>query len=392
MEEKRIDELLNEELIISSEEIRKTEKTINHRMNQKILTKSFIVSMIVVLIAGCSIFGIQRYQDFIQEKNAFHLSDLEQVTENIFSYEFDKQQAEVMNAYAYANAYVTLFYPGWISRKDQVYLSKEPEKIHYGIYEIEATLIHLFDMSASGGRNHALSNQKIQIHGSNLYIHEMNLMETMFQNYKNKGNSLEEIRLDDNEVDEMKTEIEKLPETSIVMLDIMFDESMALDEVLKYQQYHEDSRVVYAVTHINSWDSQFDGTAEYELGPYGFNLFEGFTSVQVNDDYQEKYPSLTLSETFSYTDYETFWSELPSVTAKQLEEHYLSCMKLLVNNELAGQRHSDLQNVISDIEENGVQVMGVRIYATQTDALEWFENENTKSIALMDVKLSKYQK
>ena len=104
------------------------------------------------------------------------------------------------------------------------------------------------------------------------------------------------------------------------------------------------------------------------------------------------YPSLTLSETFSYTNCEKFWNELPNVTAVQLKDHYLSCMKLLVNNDLIGQGTEDFIKIIEDVEENGVQVRGFRVYATQEDALEWFENTNVKSIALMDVKLSKYQK
>ena len=67
-------------------------------------------------------------------------------------------------------------------------------------------------------------------------------------------------------------------------------------------------------------------------------------------------------------------------------------MKLLVNNDAAKWYEEDLIKIIADVEANGVAVHGFRNYATQEDALELFDEDNVKSIVLMDVKLSKYQK
>jgi len=62
-----------------------------------------------------------------------------------------------------------------------------------------------------------------------------------------------------------------------------------------------------------------------------------------------------------------------------------------VNNHIAWCR-DDLMKIIADVEENGVQIKGMRIYASQKDALELYDHENVRSIMIQDVKLSKYQK
>ena len=87
-----------------------------------------------------------------------------------------------------------------------------------------------------------------------------------------------------------------------------------------------------------------------------------------------------------------FWHRIQNYNEEMLINHYLSCMKLLVNNDVAKWYEEDLIKIIADVEANGVAVHGFRIYVTQEDALELFDEDNVKSIVLMDVKLSKYQK
>ncbi len=391
MEEKRLDELLNEEMTMNEEEIKRTEKIINKKMNQRIFGRSLTTSIAVVLLAVCMLLGLLRYHDYIQDKNSFHLSDWEMVVEVDEFFEMDEKRLEVMNAYAYINSYVALFCPGFIATKDQV-KQFELNKLDYGSYEIEAELINLFNLSAADGNITNVDSQQtlIPISWSNIWIEDTNkhdLIETRYQTYRQNGWTLGRNSIPEEETKTMKEETEKLPETSIVMLDITLKNPMTLTEILEYQKEHLDSRVVYVTTHVSD---------EY-VEPYGFSLFEGWSIVDVNDDYQDEYPSLLLSgkrpgDRWISTNKAYFWHSLPDYDEEMLIDHYLSCMKLLVNNDAAKWYEEDLIKIIADVEENGVSVKGFRIYATQDDALELFENENVKSIVLQDVKLSKYQK
>ena len=395
MEEKRLDELLNEELNINDEEIRKIEKIINRKMNQKILKKALIVSLVVVLVTGGIIVGAKKYNDYVLEKNAFHLSDWEMVVEVPWLENAEQQQLEVINAYMYVNSYLTLFYPGYIATKTQA-AYYEPYEIGYGTYQIEAEIIDLFELTASNGnvQNTSISQTKVHISHSNIWFEDstppLALEETKFQTYRQKGYSLGEVKLSEEDMLDMKDEIENLPETSIVMLDVMLHESMTLDQLLDYQSNHDDSRVVYVTTHYEDWTKE-DRTFDYPE-PYGFNLMEGYNIAEIKDEYKDIYPSLSLSEEWDSISKANFWYSLPDYDEEILTEHYLSCMKLLVNNDAAKWYEEDLIKIIADVEENGVSVKGFRIYATQEDALELFEDENVKSIVLQDVKLSKYQK
>ena len=398
MEEKRLDELLNEEMNINDEEmnindeeIRKTEKIINKSLNNRIFGKSLTVSVTVVIAAACLVLGLFRYHDYVQEKNAFHLSDWEMVVEVDDFYNMDEARLEVINAYAYINAYVTLFCPGFIATKDQV-KPNEPVKVDYGTYQIEAELIDLFDLTASNANITNVDSEQtmIPVSWSNIWIEDTNqhdLIETKYQSYRHNGWSLGRNSVTEEEMGQMKEEVLLLPETSIMMLDVTLNNSLTVTEILEYQNNHLDSRIVYVTTHVSD---------EYNE-PYGFNLFEGWSIIDVNEEYMDDYPYLILDgkkpgDRWASTSKANFWHSLPDYDEEILTEHYLSCMKLLVNNDAAKWYEDDLIKIIADVEENGVTVKGFRIYATQEDALKLFEDENVKSIVLQDVKLSKYQK
>ena len=398
MEDKRMDELLNEEIKVNDFEIKETEKIINQKMNRRIIGKSLVVSIVVVIIVICLALGVFAYHHYLQEKNAFHLSDWEMVVEVPWNEDIKQEQLEVMNAYTYVDAYITLFYPGFISTKTQA-AHYEPYDITYGTYQIEAEIIDLFDLTASNGNieNASINRTKVHISWSNIWLEDsipsLSLDETKFQMYRQNGYSLGEAKVPEEDLLRMKVEVEQLPKTSIVMMDVMLNDAMTIDALLEYQRMHLDSRVVYVTTHYSDWADFEENEYEYSH-PYGFNLFEGMNIVDVRDEYKDKYPYLTLSgnNVYAITNKANFWHYLPDYNEEMLTQHYLSCMKLLVNNDVAKWYKDDLKLIIEDVEENGVSVKGFRIYATQDDALELFENANAKSIVLQDVKLSKYQK
>jgi len=379
MEEKRLDELLNEEMTMNEEEIKRTEKIINKKMNEKILRRSLIVSLVVVLITVACIAGVRKYQNYLEDKNAFHLDELE-MTLGVRGIEgWTQEQIEEMNAFIYAHAYTTLFYPGKVLSKGQNSISGI-EKLEPGIYQFSAWMTDLFEISYSYGNDEIV---KIEISESDFVIGEYSYLENgrIFQNALIQ-NSFFEDGID------MHDEIESLPETSIVSLDVMFHEAVSIDELLEYQKNHMDSRVIYAVTHCNNIESSEENWDR----PYGFNLYEGNTYwAKMSWDTWTNYPSLTLNEDSAFLPSNNLWRTLPDYTSKELENHYLSCMKLLVNNNVTWCR-DDLMKIIADVEENGVQVRGMRIYASLKDALELYDHENVQFIMIQDVKLSKYQK
>lgn len=374
MDEKRLDELLNEEMTMNEEEIKRTEKIINKKMNEKILRRSLIVSLVVVFITAACVAGVRKYQNYLEDKNAFHLDELEMTLGVRGTEGWTQEQIEEMNAFVYAHAHTTLFYPGMVLSKDDNALSGI-EKVAPGIYQFSVRITDLFEVPFSGGY---IESVKVEIRESSLEICDYSYFERgrIVQNAQNHYSYTD-----------MRNEIESLPETSIVSLDVMFHEALSMDELLEYQKNHLGSRVIYAVTHCSDPES----SQEDWIRPYGFNLYEGNTySAKMSWDTWTNYPSLTLNEDSMFS-IGSLWKSIPDYTSKELEAHYLSCMKLLVNNHIAWCR-DDLMKIIADVEENGVQVRGMRIYASQKDALELYDHENVRSIMLNDVKLSKYEK
>ncbi len=377
MEEKRLDELLNEEMTMNEEEIKRTEKIINKKMNEKILRRSLIVSLAVVLITAACIAGVYKYQNYLEDKNAFHLDELEMTLGARGIEGWTQEQIEEMNAFIYAHAHATLFYPGMVLSKGDNSISGI-EKVAPGIYRFSVLITDLFEVPFTGGH---IETVKVEIRESSLDIGDYSYSERgrITQNTE----YLSHFGWDTD----MRNEIESLPETSIVSLDVMFHEALSMDELLEYQRNHMDSRVIYAVTHCSNPES----SQEDWIRPYGFNLYEGNTySAKMSWDTWTNYPSLTLNEDSLFS-IGSLWKSIPDYTCKELENHYLSCMKLLVNNHIVWCR-DDLIKIIADVEENGVQVRGMRIYASQKDALELYDHENVRSIMIQDVKLSKYQK
>lgn len=377
MEEKRLDELLNEEMTMNEEEIKRTEKIINKKMNEKILRRSLIVSLVVVIITAACIAGVRKYQNYLEDKNAFHLDELE-MTLGVRGIEgWTQEQIEEMNAFIYAHAYTTLFYPGMVLSKGVNAISGV-EKVAPGIYQFSAWMTDLFEVPFLGGNSEAV---QVEISESNLDIGDYSYFER-----GRIAQNVQYLSYYDWNTD-MYNEIESLPETSIVSLDVMFHETVSMDELLEYQRNHIDSRVIYAVTHCSDSES----SQEDWIRPYGFNLYEGDTYwAKMSWDTWKNYPSLTMNEDGGFS-VSLLWGTIPDYTSKELENHYLSCMKLLVNNHIAWCR-DDLMKIIADVEENGVQIKGMRIYASQKDALELYDHENVRSIMIQDVKLSKYQK
>ncbi|MBE6114918.1 MAG: hypothetical protein E7191_07565 [Erysipelotrichaceae bacterium] len=389
MEDKRIDELLENEMMIDVEDMKRTEKMIERGMSKRIIRKSLIVSIVVVLVFGCVIIGKQRMDAYFAEKNAFHLSDYEMVVDDpTYGYTFDQRELEVMNAFVYMNTYLSLFYPGIIASKEQPNFN-EPYQLDYGSYEIDAYIYDLFEVSAAGSdvelRREA--QHRVLISNQNIWLDEWAGKEVSYQSYKQQGRSLGSVWISEEQRNDMLHEIQQLPDTAIVSLDVMLSESVTLDEVLEYQRSHTDSRVVYVVTYYDEdWDEEL---LNY---PYGFSLVQGMAWAKLSYEVAEKYPNLILSDRYHNTDVNDFWSDLPEYTSEELVEHYLSCMKLLVNNEAGLYYDEELSLIIDDVEENGVEVHGYRIFASKEDALALYEDENVNTIVIKDVKYSKYQK
>ena len=389
MEEKRLDELLNEESDSNIEEMRQLEKTVSKRMNEKITRRSLVVSLAVALVIGLCIFGVQQFHDYRMDKDAFHMDEWENLLRDVSYSEWIQEKKDELNAYVYATAHTALTYPGMVLSKDNVSFAGI-EKLDYSIYQFRGNFVDLFDVSALG-KVEKDSETNVQISYSDIvFPFEYAKNETMFQSYPGVWFSLGDITMNDEQLLMMLEEVQRVPKSSILELDVMLNESITVEQLLEYQRSHEDSRVVYAVTHFSSRSAEVD---EFEYGPYGFNLYEGSTLwVDLSYETKQNYPSLLLQNYMMPDVSESFWRFLPDYPAEELINHYVSCMKLLVNNNAASWHHNDYVKILADIEENGVVVRGFRIYATQEDALELFENENVRSVVIQDVKLSKYQK
>jgi len=78
--------------------------------------------------------------------------------------------------------------------------------------------------------------------------------------------------------------------------------------------------------------------------------------------------------------------------AEKLKKHYQSVLSLLLNNDVLEENEKEgAEYVLQDIQDNPVQVLGIRMFCTKEDALRLLEDERIEDMHIEDVKMSRFE-
>ena len=397
MDEKTIPEMLEETYIIAEEEQKEINRKIHRGIASEVYKRVLIVLGAAALVAACCTAGYRKYRDL----KSFHLSDLENVLDPEV---LQDEQPDVLNAQYYLNAYCELFMPGYVIS----YRSDNAERTDYGTYTFDAELTHVFrtnpetlwsvPLGTASAEGMVIQDGKI-IRTDSVY-HETVLNDT-FWRWWESGLDYAVFYLPGD----VRTELEEMPASALVELDVRLRDPVTVEEVLKMQAMYEDSRIIYCVTYI---DEQ-PGTRAKEV--LGFSMMRGtadYDNIVVLRYRSEDYPELDLPveclpvNFFSNVYIATLKLEMQMmeqgnaredmpVTAERLEVHYETLLKLLLDNNVLNERETvKAQAALEDLSANGVSVQGMRIICTKEEALEMMDSHLFRDVHINDAKTSRF--
>jgi len=243
----KMNEILEETVIIDEKEQKKMNKKIQRGIAKTIYSKIIIFFLII----SCLIYGgYNGYQNYL-ETNSFHLEDLEQlVTVKDYFGHSAKEQVVAENVGFYLYAYCELFFPGYIF---EYYGEEDIQRTDYGKYEIHPRLLNYFHVNTEK-HTHMLGNLIYDTVTININDGKMSLNNE--DKRRIKGNDLFQTwwHLGDHYTDRypipaVSDELQTFPDSAYIDLDMKFKEPMSLEDVFLFQTEYPESRLAYGVTH-----------------------------------------------------------------------------------------------------------------------------------------------
>ncbi len=388
MEEKRIEDMLEEEVITEDDAMDK-----KIRKNIFMMTYGRILLMLAVLglLAAGIYYGIDRYR----EAHSFHLSDLpnlisEERNPNYYdpSEKPDKNGLygrDIINLGAYLETWVNLnlssYHYLWV---DNVI------RDDYGEYSGTVYL----------GRNDytkgTVSPNKVQI--------PFFIKDGKLEIYMPAG---EDFFGPNNGTDRQETieEIENLPDSAIVTIDVLLTKSLSAEQFMRYYDEFADSSISYLyIDHFEEFEKTWTDLKGYERHSgnimslkIGFSVFGsqngGYFKYFVDDPYYHV-AILNQGEALLFNGSSSL-SVRGEDGAKLLTRYFQSHLKLMLDSGLLSDEYTIkcYQYLYDHITEDGMDIKGFRIFATKADALKIAQNTRDYTyVTITDVKSSIYEK
>ena len=408
MNKNKIDDLFQQ---AEMDEANDLEHRIQKGIRNNIYRRAIITVLAALVLIGMAMYGTDR----IRERNSFHLSDWKYVVSDELiektkaSYGIQNTDAvkEILNAQVYISAYSSIFLPGIVPEfcdPSDSYARSEP----YGTYQIGGKMIDYFSVNPE---NEAWF-MKAEDNESFIRIENGRIITDQLENILNDGSRVLKNRNayelfsglkegdfyshfrdedTDNKTHAYVKEIHKLPDSSMICLDIRLKEPTSVFNLIRSAAAYEDSRIVYAVTEYLSKSS------EYEECAIGFSLIGG----NGPSDFAEGYESLSMDDTlrrdksyfqqgmFYYNNQASFFGE-PRDTALLFEDRYRTQLKLLIESGMLNDRELHAaKTALEHADNNETEVIGYRIFASKEDALVILEKNNTLRSHVVSMKPSR---
>ena len=376
----------NEEI----EDVKVFEKKIQKGIRRNIYTRS----LIMILAAALVFTGVKRIWLYEQERSSWHLSDLEQLIDPEPYGEYAAEE----NAFLYISAYYDMFVPGYAAVKRSY--PAFAERIDYGIYEFRISMINCFRSNPEGISGYRGSDSCIVIdHGKLIKSGDIAELEMQDQ-YTAWWSMGSERYVSFFHVPDPEEEIRELPPSAYVEMDIRLKDPVSIEELLKIQADHPDSRILYAVTYA---DDDIVSEDYVIANTCGFSLMGPGLDVPLSTEAMEKYPYLAKESEFGreiFAGSEKYLQSLLNENTRKMYaekylEHYLSVLNLFHNNPVLDLQYPEkeiAEKALADAQENSVRVIGLRMSLTKEDAFKIMEKEFTESVHIADVKMSRFDR
>ena len=372
---------------------------LTRRIHQGIIREVYMRALLVVLVSALMLVGGIGIRRLIRERQAFHLADWK----TIVAAEQSPKETEVRNAQAYISAYVSIFYPGFVPAFDTL-MPEDADPEAYGVYHIGGRLVSWADISTGNlplkSDDYAAfeirSGQVIAdpadniLNSGSIYV-ENELARDLYPGLKD-GDFYSWFR--DTPAAALQqaniTEIEKLPDSAVICLDIRLKEEISLYELIRFGGTLDDAMILYAVT-------DYTASAEYPEAAIGFSMIGGNGPSAYLEEYQDLVMEDTLKRSMSLYRQGVFtystrhsWITSPKTAADAYERQYIAQLRLLLEGRmLSGQEKQQAETALQKAEENGTTVIGYRILLSQDAALQLLQNESVIRSHIQNVRISR---
>lgn len=364
MNEKEFDELLE----LGPDEVNKEQVKMLHRqLNRKIFLTVFKHIVVIILVFTLSVFAVSKVMDLVYY-NPMKKS-VETETKEVKDFEF------------LMNFYTGLLYPEY----KYTHTYETDHKKGFGQYELYGKLTRVFDyiivdnqynVEFNLKRNHIFAQSHASGYSYGNFLYQFIDVEGVKEDKDNQYQF--EDYLEYNQIDEeMIKEISSLPDSSRIEVVISFDQRKSLDEVVSFMKEYKDSSIAWiAINHSKELNKQIYSGIHLNSAVY----------YDLTKEAEKEYPSLQLHQ----------YNE--TITAKELEEAYLSRLKLL-------NKHSDfiatvennlnelsIRSLYKEAKNRPLESIGVYGSFTKQELLKMMKEHPKYLMKIEDVSLSVYDR
>lgn len=391
MDEKKIDELLEERMNISEEEQTEMNKKIQTGIARAVYSRVLIVLTALAVLLGAGWYGVSKYQEAV----SFHIRDLKPlIKETVIEGE---DWTDWAIAHNYLSLYFELFAPGYVLGYSE---EAELEKTENGAYAYHGSLIPWFHVNTEGIQlsTHITPETGDYIIKDGKYIPDEQVRDMMNSRIVFKRWITSEQTWDRSyKAPEIRDEINKLPDSAFVQMAVRFDQPITVEELLEVCAGLPGARLSYAVTHLCP-----DKENSYQMTPLGISFLNSFMVGEWLYEKPEEgpYPWLSMKpliyqDTTYGKDYSYYMqynsAALRHDLAEQTIQHYQSILKLMLDSNFLGEKDEKAVSwAYQDMQENTLKVYGIQIFCTKEGALNTLDLTNVKNMRIEDIRMSRF--
>lgn len=361
MKEEEFNELLKTEDGFNKDINKKIKKAMRKQINYRVLS---IIATLVVIIAG-----LYYGTSFVFVKasyNPFHENDF-----LVLSDEGDSLDG----FHVLMGTYIRMFYPGKLYYGDS--MEHSYEKKGFGSYVVRAKLQNFMDpVEIDGSTNIAFNIRDISL---DVEVSDSKALSRIADEFYNENNKW---LFDDFWLYYSLEDIKELPESTVLDISLSFDETKSLEDTVKFINEYGDSRFFWIAMGINT-----ELTVNHLAVSNGIPLYD-ISEYEFTDEANKEYPGFYLNYDF---------------TANNIEESYLSRLKLLIDHEdfvwLVDSLYPNstplleaLKNRYEVVKAEGIQAVGLRGRVKKADFLKMIERNQLKFATINDAKFSSLQR
>lgn len=358
MSEKKFDELFQDTDYVE------VNQKIYRQMNKKIYSKVIKGFIGICLVITALFFGTSQLFNIIY----YNPNQEEEFLKDDNSNEF-----EVL-----FSTYYQMLHPGMMYVPEMLREDTTIKSLGFGRYEMFGSICNSFDSFIIGPDTNAINFNKdfrLEISRSKVHIYGH---DVAFQVDEFKVPQTD-ILTGGYDLNDMKKEIKKLPDSSYLDVSLSFENYMSLEAICD---------IIHKYPNTVQWLALKDQEMDIVNFAAGGMSLEGFQFWTLDAEANKKYPMFDLP------------MDNNEITANDLKQNYLSKLQLLIDHPDFIKAMSNYNGGVSTqkLEENykkaekEMLAYGMRVYVDKEELLKMINEYDISYININDVKISRFQK